>query len=145
VNGFVEDKGHFRVIYVQSIPLSPKNVFGWAKNGILKVEGRAIDAILLSSEASSANRLEVQVTRKKYSRATFSADGRNMPNNDAKLLCLPVGHSKKKTLGGKILQYALVLRSSDDEPTCYQRVGMLQVEGSKRWFSWAPVKEVTII
>ncbi len=47
VNGFVEDKGHFRVISVQSTPVSQVNIFGWAYDGILKVKGKVIDAILL--------------------------------------------------------------------------------------------------
>jgi hypothetical protein len=145
VNGFLEDNRHFRVIYVQSIPRSPDNPFGWASKGILKVKGKVIDAILRSSKESSANELEVQVSHDKYSRATFSADGRNMPNDHAKLLCLLVGHSTKKTPGGSVLQYVLVLRSSNDEPACHERVGMLQVERSKRWFSRASVEQVTIV
>jgi hypothetical protein len=144
-NGFLEDSRHFRVIYVQSNPFSQNNPFGWASGGTLKVKGKVVDAILRSSKVSSPNKLEVQVRRGKYSRATFSADGRNMPNDHAKLLCLLVGHSTKKTPGGSVLQYVLVLRSSNDKPESHERVGILQVERSKRWFSRVSVEEVSII
>lgn len=145
VNGFIEDNRHFRVIYVHSNPFSQNNPFSWASGGTLKVKGKVIDAILLSSKESSANKLEVQVRRDEYSRANFSADGLNMPNDHAKLLCLLVGHSTKKTPGGSVLQYVLVLRSSNDKLACHERVGMLQVERSKRWFSRASTEQVTIV
>jgi hypothetical protein len=143
-NGFLEDS-KFRVINIRSPPVTENNPFGWASDGKLKVEGKVVDATLGFSKISLPNELEVQVRRDKYSRATFSADGRNIPIGHAKFLCLLVGHSTKKTPGRSVLQYVLVLKSSNDKPKCHERVGILQVERSKRWFLKASAEVVTII
>jgi hypothetical protein len=68
-----------------------------------------------------------------------------MPNEGAKILCLLVGYSTKKTPRGSVLQYVLVLRSTNDKLACHERVGMLQIERSKRWFSKASVVCFTIV
>jgi hypothetical protein len=90
-------------------------VFGWHSDGNLTVRGQVIDAVLRSFKDLSKDVLEVQVQSDNNSQASFFADDRYMTNDHNKFLCLLIGYSTKKTLGGSVLQYVLVLRSLNND------------------------------
>ena len=143
VKGLVEDAPHFRVIDVQCHLLT-RNPFGWAVDGILKVEGRVRHATLISSGPNSAV-LEVENSLGQLDRADFSTGNRWMQTESQSLLCLLIGCSKSKSSNGPVLQYVLVLQRSESSPDCYERVGMLQFKRFKLWFTGATVEELTIV
>ena len=118
-NGFLRD-ANFRIISASTSTVRTSSIERLT-GGRLQIRGAVIPAKLQGVDDILEISLPLAVHR-----MPFVNDECTALRAGETLFCLVVGSSKQKTVDGKILTYALVLRKSEDGIEEYRRVGLLK-------------------